>query len=260
MKKIINCLKSPWTNKTLYGSIIVLILWYILHFTVDSSAIPSPYTTFRNFISIFLKILVPHLFVSFMRVTVAMVISLILGAAIGLWIGMNKKADELVTPVVYILYPLPKIAFLPILMILFGLGNAPKIILIVIIIVFQIILAVRDGVREISKELFYSVLSLGLSKYQIYKHLIIPAVLPKIFTALRISIGVSISVLFFGENFSTTYGIGYFIMNSWLMVNYIEMFSGILALGLMGLTTFKLLDILEDKLCKWVKIGKRQLL
>lgn len=181
---------------------------------------------------------------------------MLFGTLIGLWIGISKRADEFITPIVYILYPLPKIAFLPILMILFGLGNTPKVVLIVIIIIFQIILAARDGVREIQKELFYSVISLGLNKLEIYKHLILPAVLPKIITALRISVGVSISVLFFGENFATTYGIGYFIMNSWMMVNYVEMFSGILALSLMGLLIFKLIDILENKLCRWIKISR----
>lgn len=259
MKKNINYLKLLVTNKTLYGSVIVLLFWYVLHLTINSSIIPSPYNTFKSFIYSFPKVLLPHLFASLLRITAAVGISLILGGAIGLWIGMNQKADELVTPVVYILYPLPKIAFLPVLMILFGLGDTPKILLIVIIIIFQIIMAVRDGVKEISKELFYSVLSLGLSRFQVYKHLIIPAVLPKAFTALRISVGVSISVLFFGENFSTTYGIGYFIMNSWIMVNYLEMFSGILALGIMGLLIFKLLDLLESRLCKWVNIGKNQI-
>jgi NitT/TauT family transport system permease protein len=256
MKKMFNSMKYIAANKTLYGSIIVILLWYIMHITVNSSVIPSPYATFKNFTEIFLETLVPHLFVSFLRITSAVLLSLILGSIIGLWIGMNNKADELITPVVYILYPLPKIAFLPVLMILFGLGNTPKILLIVIIIIFQIIISVRDGVKEISKELFFSVMSLGIGRLQIYRHLIIPAVLPKTFTALKISIGVSISVLFFGENFSTTYGVGYFIMNNWIMVNYLEMFSGILALGLMGLLIFKLLDFIEDRLCGWIRIGK----
>lgn len=259
MKKVTNSLKFIVTNKTLYGSIVVLLFWFLMHITVNSSVIPSPYATFKNFTSIFIETLIPHLLVSLVRITAAVAISLVLGAALGLWIGMNNKADELITPVVYILYPLPKIAFLPVLMILFGLGDTPKILLIVIIIIFQIIMAVRDGVKEISKELFYSVISLGHSRFQVYKHLIIPAVLPKTFTALRISIGVSISVLFFGENFSTTYGIGYFIMNSWVMVNYLEMFSGIMALGIMGLLIFKLLDLLEHRLCRWVKIGKNEI-
>lgn len=249
-------LKLIFHNKTLYAFLTVLLFWYLLHFAMGPSTIPSPYKTIVNFIEIFPGTLSLHLLVSLGRISAAIIISLIFGSIIGLWTGMSKKADAFVSPVVYILYPLPKIAFLPILMILLGLGNAPKIMLIVIIIIFQIIIAARDGVQEIPKELFYSVLSLGLSRAELYRHLILPAILPKIITALRISVGVSISILFFGENFATTYGIGYFIMNSWLMVNYVEMFSGILALSILGLILFKLIDLLENRLCAWVKTGK----
>lgn len=245
--------------KTIYASFIVLIMWYALHVALNSPVIPSPIETIKNFIIIFPKILAPHLLVSLWRITIAVLVSLILGIIIGVWIGMSKKVDDFASPIIYILYPLPKIAFLPVLMILLGLGDLPKIILIIIIIIFQIILAARDGVREISKELFLSVKSLDLTKAQVYRHLILPAILPKIFTALRVSIGVSIAVLFFAENFATTYGIGYFIMNSWSMVNYLEMFSGILSLGLLGFLLFKIIDIGEDKLCKWVKAGKNDM-
>lgn len=246
--------------KTIYANLIVWIIWYALHIGLKSSVIPSPVDTIKNFITIFPKVLAPHLLVSLWRITAAVVVSLILGIIIGVWTGMNKKVDDLISPIVYILYPLPKVAFLPILMILWGLGDTPKIVLIIIIIIFQIILAARDGVKEIPNELLMSVRSLDLIKTQVYRHLILPAILPKIFTALRICIGVSIAVLFFVENFATTYGIGYFIMNSWSMVNYLEMFSGIVALGLLGLLLFKILDIGEDALCKWTKIEKNHIL
>jgi len=240
--------------KSIYASIIVLLAWYMLHIGLKSSVIPSPFNTIKNFITIFPKVLAPHLLVSLWRITAAVLISLVLGTIIGVWTGVSKKVDDFISPIIYILYPLPKIAFLPVLMILWGLGDLPKIILIIIIIIFQIILAARDGVKEIPKELFMSVRSLDLGKVGMYRHLILPAILPKIFTALRICIGVSISVLFFAENFATKYGIGYFIMNSWSMVNYLEMFSGIFALGVLGLLLFKALDLIEDIFCKWTKI------
>ena len=144
-----------------------------------------------------------------------------------------------------------KVAFLPILMILFGLGNAPKIILLVTIIVFQFILGARDGVKSIPKPLFDSVYSLGLSPLENIRHLTLPACTPNIFTALRISVGVSISVLFFSENFATRYGIGYFIMNAWSMGDYLQMFSGILLLSIFGLLVFYGIDLLEAKICRW---------
>jgi len=242
-------------SRSVYAGLIVVLLWTLLHLTLRSAVIPSPWLTLRTTVEIF-PVLARHLAVSLGRVLASLMIALVLGGAIGLWIGLSTRADQWVTPVVYLLYPLPKIAFLPILMILFGLGNAPKIILIVIIIIFQIILAARDGVREIPRELFISVQSLGLSRAGLYRHLVLPAVLPKVITAIRISIGVSISVLFFGESFATQFGIGYFIMNSWMMVNYVEMFSGILVLSLAGLVLFKLVDLTENRLCRWIRIGK----
>lgn len=242
--------------KTIYACLTVLLFWYAMHLAVGSAVIPSPYAAIKNFIVIFPKTIAPHLFASLGRVLAAIVFSLLAGSLTGIWIGVNKRADGYITPVLYLLYPLPKIAFLPILMILFGLGDMPKITLIVIIIIFQFVIAARDSVLEIPKELFYSVLSLGLGRSEVYRHLIIPAALPKIFTALRISTGISISIIFFAENFASTYGIGYFIMNSWVMVDYVDMFSGILALSLLGLLLFRCIDLIEDRFLKWMKAGK----
>jgi len=242
--------------QTLYGMLAIFLFWYIMHIAVGSAAIPAPHTSILHFFRIFPGELSRHLLVSLGRISVALVVSLVLGGAIGLWMGFSEQADRWLSPVVYLLYPLPKIAFLPVLMILFGLGETSKIVLIIIIIIFQILVAARDGVREIPKELYFSVLSLGIDRGGLYRHLILPATLPKIMTALRICVGVSISILFFGENYATTYGIGYFIMNSWLMADYVEMFSGILALSLMGFLLFKGIDLLEARWCKWTRLGK----
>jgi NitT/TauT family transport system permease protein len=223
-----------------------------MHLALKSNIIPGPYETIVAFVQLIQGDLLLHVFTSLFRITAAVVISMSIGVPLGLWIGLKKQADAVISPIVYILYPIPKIAFLPVFMILFGLGNSSKIILIITIILFQIILAARDGVKEIPVELYYSVRSLGLSQRQTYMDLVVPAVLPKILSALRVSIGVSIAVLFFGENFATTYGIGYFIMNCWIMVDYVQMFAGILALSIMGMLIFKLIDLLERKLCPWV--------
>lgn len=238
-------------NRTLYAYAVVLVFWYMMHLSLKTAAIPSPWDTIINFIKIFPQKLSLHMLVSLARIGVALLISLVTGVAIGIWLGMDRWADRWVSPVVYLLYPLPKIAFLPIFMILFGLGNTPKIILIVTIIIFQFVLAARDGVKSIPKSMRDSVKSMGLDTGETIRHLILPACAPGIFTSLRISVGVSISVLFFSENFATTYGIGYFIMNAWSMGDYKEMFSGILLLGMTGLLLFYIIDRLEGKICRW---------
>ena len=138
-------------------------------------------------------------------------------------------------------------------MIFLGIGNASKITLMISVIIFQVILAARDGVKEIPKELFYAMASLNLNKLQLIKHLIFPAMLPKIFSAIRISLGISIATLFFAENFATTYGLGYLVMNAWSMVEYTKMFVGIMALSLLGVIFFKAIDMLENYCCPWNK-------
>lgn len=249
--------KSTIKNKTLHGSLMVLAIWYIFHLTIKSTIIPSPFETGKEFFIALQGNLTLHVLASTMRIIIALAISLAIGLPIGLWIGRNSTADAIISPIVYILYPLPKIAFLPIFMILFGIGDLSKIILIISIIIFQILIAARDGVKEIPKELFFSVSSMGVSQVDMYQHLILPAVLPKLLTGLRISVGISISALFFSENFATRYGIGYYIMNAWTMVDYKDMFVGILALSLLGMSFFKCLDYLEKKSCPWIYLDKK---
>lgn len=239
-------------NKRLYGSLIVILLWYLLHFAVNSEIVPSPQATLLSLIRLLQKDLLLHTGASLLRLLAALLASIIIGIPLGLLIGMSKKADEIISPAAYILYPIPKIAFLPVLMLMFGLGNTSKIILIITIIVFPILLGARDGVKEIDIQLFYSMKSLGLNKTQIYRNLVVPAVLPKLISSIRVSIGISISVLFFAENFATSYGLGYFIMNAWAIIKYEDMFAGILTLSLMGLVIFKLIDYIEKKLCPWL--------
>lgn len=246
-------------GRAVYGSFIVLLFWYVLHITLRSGIIPEPCETFAAFFRLLRGELLLHMAVSLYRIAAAVAISVAVGAPLGLWVGLSRRADSIISPVAYILYPIPKIAFLPVFMLLFGLGDSSKIILIITIIIFQILLAARDGVREIPGELFCSVRSLGLERRQIYTELVLPAVLPKIISALRISIGIGISVLFFGENFAAAYGIGYFIMNCWVMVDYVSMFAGILGLSIMGMLLFGLVDMLERKLCPWIFIHERNL-
>ncbi len=227
------------------------MIWYLLHVLVNSNIIPGPFETILTFAKLMTGNLYLHIIASLFRITAAIAISLGIGVPFGLWLGLSKVADTFISPITYILYPIPKVAFLPLFMLLFGLGNASKIILMITIIVFQIILTVRDGVKEIPMELHHSVRTLGLNQWQTYTNLIIPAMLPKMISALRVCIGVSIATLFFSENFATTYGIGYFIMNCWVMADYTQMFAGILSMSIMGILIFKVIDLMEKKLCPW---------
>jgi NitT/TauT family transport system permease protein len=249
-------LKRIIQSKTLYGLLMILLFWYLTHIGIKSKVVPNPYETFLVFIGLLRGDLLLHIGVSILRVVAAVAITMVMAVPLGLWIGSSKRVDAIISPVVYILYTIPKIAFLPVFMLLFGLGNTSKVILLITIIIFQILLATRDGVKEIPEQLTYSAKSLGLNKWEMYRHLIVPAVLPKIISALRISVGIGISVLFFSENFATSYGIGYFIMDRWAILKYKEMFAGIIGISIMGYFIFKGIDLIEKKLCSWMFMAK----
>ncbi|MBU3114201.1 ABC transporter permease [Clostridium lacusfryxellense] len=136
-------------------------------------------------------------------------------------------------------------------MLIFGLGDFTKIVMIFLITFFPVVVNIKDEVKNIPQEVFYPMYSLGATNLQIIKEIILPGTIKSILTSIRIGIGTAISVLFFTENFGTEYGMGYFIMDSWMRINYIQMYSGILILSLIGLLFFILIDFLEGLLCPW---------
>jgi NitT/TauT family transport system permease protein len=236
----------------LLGFLSFILLWQMIHLLLQTHTIPSPWSTFVYALPILDKLLL-HSLASIGRVLLGISISLILAVPIGIFLGVNKLFQRLFSPFLYFIYPIPKIAFLPIFMLLFGLGNFSKIVLIIWIIIFQIILSVRDGVDQIPP-LYHKVMeSFYASPIQKYKYLIMPAILPQIFSGLRISIGISLASLFFAENYATKYGIGYFILSAWSKMNYVEMFCGILVMGLIGIIFFQVIDRMQIRITPWAK-------
>lgn len=235
----------------LYGIVIFLALWYLAGIVVRLPIIPSPFAVLANLMDIFTSKIVIHGFYSLWRIIAGVVLSVIVGIPIGLCMGYFTKWDRVLSPLVYLTYPIPKIALLPIMMLLFGLGDLSKVLLLFLIIVFQVIVAVRDGVKSIPKETYYPLYSLGASFKDIFWEILMPASLPKFLTSIRVAMATAISVLFFTETFGTQYGMGYFIMDAWMRVNYLEMYSGIVVLSCIGLVLFGVIDYLDQKICHW---------
>ena len=129
----------------------------------------------------------------------------------------------------------------------------PQLVAVTAIVEHPALDAVRDGIRAIPEEAFYPLRSLGASFWVMLREVMLPAVLPGFLTAVRVAMGTAISVLFFTETFGTRYGMGYFIMDAWLRVNYLEMYSGIVVLSAMGLILFVILDLAEQRFCRWEK-------
>jgi NitT/TauT family transport system permease protein len=181
-----------------------------------------------------------------------MTVGTVLGTASGLLIGRSARLDLLGAPLLYVLYPVPKIVFVPVLLVLLGLGDAPAIVLMSVVIFFQTIVTARAAAKAISPDLVISVKSLGASKLDVARHVVIPAALPSIFTALRISTGTAVAVLFVVESIAGSTGIGFYIVNAWGRIAYPTMFAGIIAMALMGVLIYETINLIESRLVKWL--------
>ncbi len=236
-----------------FGAFFILLLWFTVSQAVMLPILPSPVQVASNLKDIFFEEIAVHCVYSFGRILAGLSLAIGIGFPFGIMMGWSRNANRLLSPLVYLTYPVPKISLLPIVMLLFGIGDGSKIVMLFLILVFQIIIAVRDGIHAIPKEVFFPLKTLGASFPVILSEILIPASLPKFMTSIRVAMATAISVLFFTETFGTQYGMGYFIMDAWLRVNYLEMYSGIVILSFMGLILFGSIDYIERYFCRWEK-------
>jgi NitT/TauT family transport system permease protein len=232
--------------------IFLFLAWQVLSMLLDSPVVPPPYPVFLNFLHHDPGEFSGHFLESFLRIFYALLVALAAGAPLGILFGRSKLFDEMMSPLIYILYPVPKIVFLPVVIILLGLGNAPKIFMIFVIVFFQILVTTRDAAKSIGDEEILSVRSMGGNWAHVMRYVVIPSVLPNIFTSLRIAIGTCIAVLFFVESFATEKGLGYLIIDAWSKFDYILMFDGIILMGALGLALYAALSWLERYTCRWM--------
>lgn len=236
---------------TLYAVGMVLVLWQVAYVGFNSFVVPPPIEV-MVFTVMEIPTLIGHLISSGGRILAGLTLTVLVGVSLGVGMGTSKRMDQILTPIVYLFYPVPRIAFLPIFMILFGLGNSSKIILIFAISVFHMLLNIRDSIRSIPSNMFLSAEVLGLNKMQKIQYMVIPAILPTLCTSLKIVLGSSMAALFFAENYATKSGIGYYIMNGWIKADYVEMYSGIIAISMFGICFFKVIDRIQRRICRWL--------
>jgi ABC-type nitrate/sulfonate/bicarbonate transport system permease component len=204
-------------------------------------------TLFRNF------------WVSAWRLVAAMLIAFSLGYPLGLLIGHERRLDQLISPMIYIIYPIPQVAFILILFLIFGLGNPVKVAIVASALFFQILVSARGAAKQIELEHITSVLAAGASRWQVYWHVVLPATLPSILTSLRVSVGLGMAFLYIAETTGAfdprRGGLGSFIDSN--IYSGAQAFAGILAMALLGLLLYILIEVIERIVCRWAHVSRR---
>lgn len=235
---------------------ILLVMWWIAAVLIDRPVLPLPGAAIMEFYVQLQSGLLYHAWVSFYRIGVSLLFALAIGIPLGILLGTHKRLDSYVAPMIYLTYPIPKVVFLPVILIILGFGDSSKIFLITFIVFYQILVTTRDAARGIDPGLIMSVKSLGAGYWHLYYHVYFLGCLPEILTSLRIALGTAIAVLFLAEAYATQAGLGFFIMESMGRFNYPRMFAGIIGMALLGLFMYIMIDVFERVFCRWKHLKK----
>ena len=242
-------------NKLINGFIgfaVVAAIWQLGSMALNKPFLPAPGASFAAFFEFLIYgDMGRHFLISTFRILSSIFLAMVLAVPLGLAMGRIQWLGRLLNPIVYLLYPLPKVVFLPVIVVLMGLGNWPKIFLIALVVFFQIVVVTRDAASSIPKASLQSMRSLNATPWQTFCHLILPSCLPQILTSLHITLGTAIAILFFAETFASFDGLGYFILDGMETREYPAMYAGIIGLALLGLILYWVVDLLESRLCKW---------
>jgi NitT/TauT family transport system permease protein len=236
----------------------LIIVWIFLSRFFGSKIIPGPLSVALYFAHHFCDPgLYQHFLASGLRILLSLVLSFSLAFPLGLILGVKPKIDRIISPFIFITYPIPKILLLPILLILLGLGELPKIILVSLTIGYQILVVIRDSLLHMDQRYLDSFESLypGHKKNSFVKflsqtkHLFLPAAFPSTMTVLRLASGTAVAVLFMAESFATEKGLGFMIIDAWGGMDMPRMFAGIVCMCFLGLFLYELANILEYFFC-----------
>ncbi|MEG0873726.1 MAG: ABC transporter permease [Clostridiales bacterium] len=230
---------------------VTILAWFLFALFYNHPTVPSPFEVIANVATEMGNDLFINVLYSGTRIFIASFFAVIIGVPLGIAMGYKETWNRWVSPMIYFSYPIPKLALLPILMLLFGLGEVSKLLMIFMIIFFPVVMDVAAGVKSMDKEPFEVLKSYGISGKTICTHVVFPGVLPSIFNSLKVTTGIALSVLFFAENYGTTRGMGYYIMNSWQKMDYVDLYTGVLVLSIFGFIIFCFIDFLERKLTQW---------
>jgi len=188
---------------------------------------------------------------SLKRLLIGYGLAAVLSVAVGSAIGRSRKFGQYVEPIIHFVRAIPPPAFLPLFIILLGIEDLQKIVLISIGVFPPILLNTIEGVRAIDPQQFDTADVLQISRRRRITHVILPAAAPKIFAGLRISMSIAVILMVISELFAATNGLGFRILQSSRQFRYVELWAGIVVLGVVGTVLNGLLVLVERRVLRW---------
>lgn len=195
--------------------------------------------------------LLMHVMVSLRRVLLGFLLGVSMGLLATLAMAWNRSTNLLVEPLVSLLYPIPKVAILPLLLIWLGSGDLTKIVVIATGPFFPVAINTYAAIRGISPVLIRAGRNLGANDRQVMRHIILPATLPSFFTGTILGAGLSFILLVYVEMTAGSSGVGYFTYTAATLFEPEKAFAGVFTLALLGWVWHRAITATEVYLCPW---------
>ena len=241
------------------GSILVLLFVWWLATTlgwIKPLFLPSPGAIISKFFTIlrtgytdtsFLE----HVTISTARVFGAFLLACVVGVPLGLAMGMSPLIRGVLDPPIEFYRPIPPLAYLPLMIIWFGIGETSKVLLIFLSVFAPVALGARSGVKSAAIEQIHAAYSFGASRWQVLRHVILPAALPEILTAMRIGIGFGWTTLVAAEMVAATSGLGYLVLSASQFLQTSTVIMGIIVIAIIAYAFDLLMRFIERKIVPW---------
>ena len=244
---------------TLLAPILLLGLWELLSRTELINPIywPAPTSLWGTFVELLTEDeLLNDVWLSTVRILGGFLLGAIPGVVLGLAMGLFWPVRVFLMPLAAALYAIPKIAVLPLVMIVFGIGETSKFVIVAISIFFLVVLNTMSGVLEIDRSFRDVARNLGASRLELFTTVALPGAMPSIFTGLRLALGFALIVIV-GTEFLTVSqgGIGAMIWQSWTILSVKKMMVGLIITGIMGWLLSLMLNVFERLAMPWRATG-----
>jgi len=194
-----------------------------------------------------------HLYASLSRIFLGFSLGCILGILVGILVGFFSIPEAVGNPLIAAVFPIPKIAILPLLILWLGIGEPPKVAVITLGVFFPMVINVYAGVKNVDPVFIRAALSLGSNRLGIVRKVIIPSILPMVFAGMKLGMGTSLLLLVAAEMVAADAGLGFMILTAADLMQTKKLLFGLMILSLLGFLFNWLFQKLEHLLVPWRK-------
>ncbi len=232
--------------------LILLVEWGTRTGVISNLTLPRPSDVFGTFVDLWTTgLLWQHLLPSLARLAVGSALGITVGIGIGTMIGLFSHIRAGLIPLVAALFPIPKIALLPLFVIWFGIGEGSKYALIALGTFTPMVVATYGAVDNVDRTLIRMGQSFGMRWSSIVRKIVLPGALPGILSGMRISIAIGIILLVAAEMLGARYGIGAYILEAGSLYDLERLFAGVVILSVLGVVTSAAIGLAERHLLRW---------